>query len=95
MFEMAIDSVIMETYIQCVATRNVMNIVENPDMENILASFMSILASKLDSKAGELLNRPIKLCMKFIYIDAPYFKVHEKEKYRRKALYVYIGINPE
>lgn len=33
--------------------------------------------------------------MKFIYIDAKYFKFGEYGRYRNKALYVCIGINPE
>ncbi len=33
--------------------------------------------------------------MKFIYIDATYFKVREDSKYRNKALYVCIGIDDE
>ena len=33
--------------------------------------------------------------MKFIYIDATYFKVRDEGRYGNKALYVCIGINPE
>lgn len=33
--------------------------------------------------------------MKFLYIDATYFKVREDGRYRNKALYVSIGINGE
>ena len=91
----ALDSVILESYIQGVSTRNVKSIVENLGMENVSASYVSALASELDSRVRGFLERPIESPMKFIYIDATYFKVRENGKYRSKALYVCIGINPE
>lgn len=33
--------------------------------------------------------------MKFIYIDATYFKVREEGRYRNKDLYLCIGVNSE
>ena len=93
--EKALDSVILESYIQGVSTRNVKSIVESLDMENVSASYVSTLASELDSRVREFLERPIESPMKFIYIDATYFKVRENGKYRSRALYVCIGINPE
>ena len=93
--EKAMDSVILESYIQGVSTRNVKNIVENLGMENVSASYVSTLASELDERVKEFLERPIETPMKFIYIDATYFKVRENGKYGNKALYVCIGINSE
>ena len=93
--EKALDSVILESYIQGVSTRNVKSIVESLGMENVSASYVSTLASELDSRVREFLERPIESPMKFIYMDATYFKVRENGKYRSKALYVCIGINPE
>ena len=93
--EKALDSVILESYIQGVSTRNVKSIVESLGMENVSASYVSTLASELDSRVREFLERSIESPMKFIYMDATYFKVRENGKYRSKALYVCIGINPE
>ena len=93
--EKALDSVILESYIQGVSTRNVRNIVENLGMENVSASYVSSLASELDAGVKSFLERNIERPMKFIYIDATYFKVREDGKYRNRALYVCIGINPE
>ena len=93
--EKALDSVILESYIQGVSTRNVRNIVENMGMENVSASYVSSLASELDAGVKSFLERNIERPMKFIYIDATYFKVREDGKYRNRALYVCIGINPE
>ena len=93
--EKALDSVILESYIQGVSTRNVKSIVESLGMENVSASYVSTLASELDSRVREFLERSIESPMKFIYMDATYFKVRENGKYRSRALYVCIGINPE
>ena len=93
--EKALDSVILESYIQGVSTRNVMNVVESLGVENISASYVSTLASELDSKVKSFLERRIDRTMKFIYIDATYFKIREDGKYRNKALYVCIGIDSE
>jgi transposase-like protein len=93
--EKALDSVILESYIQGVSTRNVMNVVESLGVENISASYVSTLASELDASVKSFLERPIESPMKFIYIDATYFKVREDGTYGNKALYVCIGINSD
>ena len=46
-------------------------------MENVSASYVSELASELDSKVKSFLERRIDRSMKFIYIDATYFKVYD------------------
>ena len=73
--EKALNSVILESYIQGVSTRNVMNVVESLGVENISASYVSTLASELDSKVKSFLERRIDRIMKFIYIDATYFRI--------------------
>ena len=93
--EKALDSVILESYLQGVSTRNVRNVVENLGMENVSASYVSSLSAELDATVKSFLERSIDRPMKFIYIDATYFKVRDDGKYRNKALYVCIGINPE
>jgi transposase-like protein len=92
--EKALDSVILESYIQGVPTRNVKRIVESLGMENVSALYVSTLASELDSRVREFLERSIESPMKFIYMDPTYFKMRENGKYRGRALYVCIGINP-
>ncbi len=72
--EKAPDSVILESYIQGVSTRNVMNVVESLGVENISASYVSTLASELDASVKSFLERKIDRPMKFIYIDATCFK---------------------
>ena len=91
--EKALNSVILESYIQGVSTRNVRNVVDSLGVENISASYVSTLASELDEKVKSFLEEKIERPMRFIYIDATYFKVREDGKYRNKALYVCIGID--
>ena len=93
--EKALHSVILESYIQGVSTRNVMNVVESLGVENISASYVSALASELDAKVKSFLERSIDRPMKFIYIDATYFKIRENGRYGNKALYVCIGIDSD
>ncbi len=93
--EKALDSVILESYIEGVSTRNVMNVVESLGVENISASYVSALASELDAKVKSFLERSIDRPMKFIYIDATYFKIRENGRYGNKALYVCIGIDSD
>lgn len=93
--EKAMDSVILESYLQGVSTSNVKNIVESLRMENVSASYVSTPASELDGRVREFLDRRIESPMRFIYIDATDFKMREDEKYSNKALYVCIGINSE
>ena len=89
------DSVILESYIQGVSTRNVMNVVESLGVENISASYVSTLASELDARVKSFLERIIDRDMKFIYIDATYFKIRDNGIYGNKALYVCIGIDSD
>jgi Transposase and inactivated derivatives len=93
--EKALDSVILESYIEGVSTRHVASVVQSLGIENVSASYVSSLASQLDAQVKLFLERPIESAMKFIYIDATYFKVREDGTYGNKALYVCIGINSE
>ena len=83
--EKTLNSVILESYIHGVSTRNVMNVVESLGVENISASCVSSPASELDARVKSFLESKIDRPVKFIYIDATYFKVREERKYRNKA----------
>ncbi len=69
--------------------------IESPGLENVSASYVSSLSSELDASVRTSLERRIEQPMKFIYIDATYFKIRNSGKYRNKALYICTGINPE
>ena len=72
-----------------------MNVIESLGVENISASYVPALASELDARVKSFLERRIDRPMKFIYIDATYFKIREDGRYGNKALYVCIGIDSE
>ena len=57
--EKALNSVIFESYIQGVSTRNVMNAVQSSGIENISASYVPALASDLDANVKSFLERRI------------------------------------
>ncbi len=54
--ERALNSVILESYIQGVSTRNVMNAVQSSGIENISASYVPALASDLDANVKPFLE---------------------------------------
>jgi putative transposase len=91
----ALDSVILESYLQGVSTRNVNKIIESLGLKNVSASYVSSLSSELDKSVKEFMERKIEGKIKYIYIDATYFKIRDSGKYCNKALYICIGINPE
>ena len=57
--ENALTSVIMESYIQGVATRDVRSVVEGLGVENISPSTVSRMAKELDAAVHQFLDRPI------------------------------------
>jgi len=54
-----------------------MNVVKSLGVENISPSYVSSLTSELDEKVKSFPNRSIESNIKFLYMDATYFKVCE------------------
>ena len=90
--EKALDSVIVESYINGVSTRSVNNIINNLGV-NVSPEYVSSLNKDLDAKVKEFLETRIEEQIRYLYIDATYFKVRENSKYRSMALYTSIGVN--
>jgi putative transposase len=84
-----------ESYIQGVSTRNVRKVIESLGLKNVSASYVSSLSSELDVTVKEFMERKIEGQIKYIYIDATYFKIRDSGKYCNKSLYICIGINSE
>ncbi len=93
--ENALTSVIMESYIQGVATRDVRSIVEQLGVENISPSTVSRMAKELDVAVYQFLDRPIDDEIAFLIVDASYFKVRDEARYVSKALFVVAGIRAD
>ena len=93
--ENALTSVIMESYIQGVATRDVRSVVEQLGVENISPSTVSRMAKELDAAVHQFLDRPIDDEIAFLIVDASYFKVRDGARYVSKALFVVAGIRAD
>ncbi|MCL4453634.1 MAG: IS256 family transposase [Candidatus Thermoplasmatota archaeon] len=90
--EKALNSVIAESYINGVSTRSVNNIINNLGV-NVSPEYVSSLNKELDTKVKEFMETRIEEQIKYLYIDATYFKVRKNGRYRSMALYVSIGVN--
>jgi putative transposase len=62
-------------------------------LENVSASEVSRISKELDAKVKEFLERPIEGEMRYIFLDASYFKVRSKGRYITKALLIVTGIH--
>ena len=93
--ENALTSVIMESYLQGVATRDVRSVVEQLGVENVSPSTVSRMAKELDAAVHQFLDRPIEDEIAFLVVDASYFKVRDGARYVSKALFVVAGIRAD
>ena len=62
---------------------------------NISASSVSRITKELDEKVEEFLTKPIEHEIKYLFVDATYFKVRDGLHYRSKALFVVAGIRED
>jgi putative transposase len=63
--EKALDSVILESYLQGVSTGNVNKIIESLGLKNV-SSYVSSLSSELDVSVKEFMERKIEGKIKYI-----------------------------
>ncbi|WMT55236.1 MAG: IS256 family transposase [Acidiplasma sp.] len=75
-----------------VCQRSVNSIINNLGV-NVSPEYVSSLNRQLDTKVKEFLENRIEDKIKYLYIDAAYFKVRENSKYKSMALYTSIGVN--
>ena len=93
--EKAILTAITESYLQGVSTRRVDKIMTALGVGNISASSVSRITKELDEKVEEFLTKPIEHEIKYLFVDATYFKVRDGLHYRSKALFVVAGIRED
>ena len=93
--EKAIENAIVESYIQGVSTRKVEKIIAQLGVENISRSRVSRIAQELDEKVNEFLNKPIESHMKYLFVDATYFKIREGVRYLNKPMFIVAGVNED
>ena len=83
--EKALNSIIAESYISGVSTRSFNNIINNLGV-TVSPEYVSSLNKDLDAKVKEFLETRIEDKIKYLYIDATYFKVRENSRYKSMAL---------
>jgi len=93
--EKSLRIAIAESYLQGVSTRRVREIVSKFGLETISASEVSRIAKELDEKVKEFLERPIEEEIRYLFMDASYFKVRSDGRYVNKTLLTVTGIRED
>jgi transposase-like protein len=93
--EKSLRVAVAESYLQGVSTRRVREIVSKFGLENISASEVSRIAKELDENVKKFLERPIEEEIRYLFVDASYFKVRSEGRYVNKALLTVTGIRED
>jgi putative transposase len=93
--EKSLRVAVAESYLQGVSTRRVRGIVSKFGLENISASEVSRIAKELDENVKKFLERPIEEEIRYLFVDASYFKVRSEGRYVNKALLAVTGIRED
>lgn len=93
--EKALVNAVIESYLQGVSTRRIQDIVSRLGIEDLSASTVSRIAKELDEKVEEFLKRPIEHPIKYLFVDASYFKVRTESRYVTKAFLIVTGIRDD
>lgn len=72
--EKALINAVAESYLQGVSTRRVQDIVSRLGIQSFSASSVSRISRELDEKVEEFLRRPIEHPIKYLFVDASYFR---------------------
>ncbi len=93
--EKALSNAIAESYIQGVSTRRMEKVLSELGVEDISPSSVSNMAKELDEDVDKFLKRPIEKEIKYLFVDATYFKVREDMNYISKALFIAVGVDED
>jgi len=93
--EKALINAVAESYIQGVSTRKIQDIVSHLGLDQLSPSSISRISKELDDKVNEFLNRPIERKIKYLFVDASYFKVRVESRYVNRAFLIITGINED
>lgn len=93
--EQALLMTIAESYIQGVSTRRMEELVKSFGLNRLSASEVSRICSILDERVEEFLKRPIESNIRYLIVDATYFKVRCGVQYRNRALLIITGIRED
>ena len=93
--EQALLMTIAESYIQGVSTRRMEELVKSFGLNRLSASEVSRICSILDEKVEEFLKRPLDAEIRYLIVDATYFKVRYGTQYKTRALLIIVGIRED
>jgi transposase-like protein len=93
--EQALLMTIAESYIQGVSTRRMEELVKSFGLDRLSASEVSRMCKILDEKVEEFLKRPIETKIRYLLVDATYFKVRYGVQYKTRALLIVVGIRED
>ena len=93
--EQALLMTIEESYIQGVSTRRIEELVKSFGLNRLSASEVSRICKILDEKVEEFLKRPIETKIRYLLVDATYFKVRCGVQYKTRALLIVVGIRED
>jgi transposase-like protein len=93
--EKALINAIAESYIQGVSTRKVQAIVTHFGLDHLSASRVSRISQELDDKVQEFLNRPVENKIRYLFVDASYFKVRVGSSYANRAFMIVTGVRED
>jgi putative transposase len=93
--EKALLNAIAESYLHGVSTRRVQEVVSALGVENMSASRVSRIAQELDEAVQEFLSKPIECEIRYLFVDASYFKVRDGTRYEIKALFIVAGVRDD
>ena len=93
--EKALINAVAESYIQGVSTRKIQDIVSHLGLDQLSPSSISRISKELDDKVNEFLNRPLEKKIKYLFVDASYFKVRVESRYVNRAFLVITGIRED
>jgi putative transposase len=86
--EKALINAVAESYIQGGFDRKIQDIVSHLGINQLSPSSISRISKELDDKVNEFLNRPIEEQIKYLFVDASYFKVRVESRYINRAFLV-------
>jgi putative transposase len=93
--EKALINAIAESYLQGVSTRKIQKIVSQLGLDQLSPSSISRISKELDDKVNEFLSRPIEEKIKYLFVDASYFKVRVESRYVNRAFLIVTGIHED
>ncbi len=93
--EKALINAVAESYIQGVSTRKIQDIVSHLGLDQLSPSSISRISKELDDKVNEFLNRSIEKKIKYLFVDASYFKVRVESRYVNRAFLIITGVRED